>query len=66
MKASLLPREAEWTAEVCSADDWRHITIPKADLGALLKDKAKRQVIKTDVPASNGVIHEIDTVLIPT
>jgi uncharacterized surface protein with fasciclin (FAS1) repeats len=35
----------------------------KADGGKVTIDKAN--VIKTDVPASNGVIHVIDTVLIP-
>jgi len=37
--------------------------IPKADLDALLKDKAK--VTATDIVADNGVIHVIDTVIIP-
>ena len=37
--------------------------ITKADLDALLKDKAK--VIKTDIVADNGVIHVIDSVIMP-
>ena len=36
----------------------------KVDGGSVYVDKAK--VIKTDIPASNGVIHVIDTVIMPS
>ena len=77
----MAPVASRWSDQTLTA----FAKIPKADLDALLKDKAKLSAVltyhvvpgkvmakdvkagkvKTDIAADNGVIHVIDSVVLP-
>ncbi|MEO0336770.1 MAG: fasciclin domain-containing protein, partial [Pseudomonadota bacterium] len=41
----------------------KNVTISTSDKGVMLNEKSK--VVKTDIEATNGVIHVIDAVILP-